>query len=324
MPRARSTWWFETAPWFAAACVVLTGSWAADGIKDGVEALLKGDTVKTSLWGARACYMGSFCLAAYWLYCIRQRWLPPRTQLMRNEVPEKRGHLIMFLSQLDTRRSTFHEGILEELTLTTDLQADLKMLCDWKQKHTSRWAWEMPLRGIAYHLGHVKTVTFLCSPESIQQVHWFGAILARYPALQGLDIRVFVGHEDRHTWAVCPTTPLTQGGWNFEQFDDLSRAVTDLLQVLHRRRIRDYEIMIDFTGGQKVTSVVAASLTFNRAIKAQYVQTNEPYNVISYDNPSCHLLKSMGFCLTVTVKSPISPQEEPAHGRQNYRDVLSV
>ncbi len=41
-------------------------------------------------------------------------------------------------------------------------------------------------------------------------------------------------------------------------------------------------------------------------------------------NPSCHLLKSMGFCLTVTVKSPISPQEEPARGRQNYRDVLSV
>jgi hypothetical protein len=41
-------------------------------------------------------------------------------------------------------------------------------------------------------------------------------------------------------------------------------------------------------------------------------------------NLSCHLLKSMGFCLTLTVKSPISPQEEPAHGRQNYHDVLSV
>ena len=44
----------------------------------------------------------------------------------------------------------------------------------------------------------------------------------------------------------------------------------------------------------------------------------------TYYNPSCHLLKSMGFCLTLTVKSPISPQEESAHGRQNYRDVLSV
>jgi hypothetical protein len=41
-------------------------------------------------------------------------------------------------------------------------------------------------------------------------------------------------------------------------------------------------------------------------------------------NPSCHLLKSMGFCLTLKVKSPISPQEEQAHGRQNYRDVLPV
>src|SRR5262249_27348405 len=28
-----------------------------------------------------------------------------------------------------------------------------------------------------------------------------------------------------------------------------------------------------------------------------------------YFNPCCHLLKSMGFCLTLTVKSPISPQE---------------
>ena len=41
-------------------------------------------------------------------------------------------------------------------------------------------------------------------------------------------------------------------------------------------------------------------------------------------NPSCYLLKSMGFFLTVMVKSPISPQEESAHGRQNCRDVLSV
>ena len=41
-------------------------------------------------------------------------------------------------------------------------------------------------------------------------------------------------------------------------------------------------------------------------------------------NPSCSLLKSMGFCLTLTVKSPISLQGEPAHGRQNYHDVLPM
>jgi len=32
----------------------------------------------------------------------------------------------------------------------------------------------------------------------------------------------------------------------------------------------------------------------------------------------------MSFCFTLTVKSPISLQEEEAHGRKNYRDILSV
>jgi hypothetical protein len=41
--------------------------------------------------------------------------------------------------------------------------------------------------------------------------------------------------------------------------------------------------MIDFTGGQKVTSVVAAAVACNRTLTAQYVQTNHPYHVISYD-----------------------------------------
>jgi len=41
--------------------------------------------------------------------------------------------------------------------------------------------------------------------------------------------------------------------------------------------------MIDFTSGQKPTSIVAATLTFNRKIKAQYVQTNDPWRVLSYD-----------------------------------------
>lgn len=81
----------------------------------------------------------------------------------------------------------------------------------------------------------------------------------------------------------CPKAPMLEGGWDFERFDDLSRAVLHLLRVFKRQRVRDDQIMIDFTGGQKVTSVVAASVTFNRTIKAQYVQTNEPYAVISYD-----------------------------------------
>ena len=47
--------------------------------------------------------------------------------------------------------------------------------------------------------------------------------------------------------------------------------------------VRDTGIMVDFTGGPKVASVVAATVTFNRDIRAEYVSTREPHPVRGYD-----------------------------------------
>lgn len=75
----------------------------------------------------------------------------------------------------------------------------------------------------------------------------------------------------------------TTAGWNFEDFDDLKCCLQDHLEELHRMGLDDDEIMIDFTCGQKVTSVVATVMTLNRPLKAQYVQTNPHYDAIEYD-----------------------------------------
>jgi hypothetical protein len=96
---------------------------------------------------------------------------------------------------------------------------------------------------------------------------------------------------------------------------------------IYRRLIRDF-----LTGAVMPEAKVAVlsstgSETKVAALDApdiRYSMIDGLQRLYCYYNPSCHLLKSMGFCLTLTVKSPISPQEEPAHGRQNYRDVLSV
>jgi hypothetical protein len=63
----------------------------------------------------------------------------------------------------------------------------------------------------------------------------------------------------------------------------LSGGLADLLDYFRSERIRNKQVMVDLTGGQKVNSVVAAAITFNRHIKNQYVQTNEPWKVIGYD-----------------------------------------
>jgi sigma54-dependent transcription regulator len=70
---------------------------------------------------------------------------------------------------------------------------------------------------------------------------------------------------------------------NFESFDELSKAMWMLIRKYLKDNQPEKDIMIDFTGGQKVTSVVAAAVTFNRKIKAQYVQTKSPWDVLSFD-----------------------------------------
>lgn len=55
------------------------------------------------------------------------------------------------------------------------------------------------------------------------------------------------------------------------------------MQEFSRRGINDKDIVIDITGGQKPNSVVGAVVTFNRRIKAQYVQTEGDNAIIQYD-----------------------------------------
>src|SRR5439155_6631715 len=94
----------------------------------------------------------------------------------------------------------------------------------------------------------------------------------------------------------CPEVALAEGGWDFEHFDALSTALLNLLLHFKTQGVRESEIMVDFTGGYKVTSVVAAAVTFNREVKAQYVQTNAPYAAVSYDMLLTHsLTEGMGW-----------------------------
>lgn len=48
-------------------------------------------------------------------------------------------------------------------------------------------------------------------------------------------------------------------------------------------KISEEDIIIDVTGGQKTTSIAGALVTLNSQVTFQYVQTNEPYNVVAYD-----------------------------------------
>jgi len=265
----------ELFPWLTAALVALSTGWASSALMNTMDVWFSGRLGTFS--PTRCIYILLFWVFAILLYFQRGTFFRPRTRQLRNEVPEKRKHLILFLSNPNTGGNEFNKVAMPDgLTLSSDLDADIKRMEDLKRKKPpSRWTWEMPLRGIRHHIGKLKSVTIICSKESIAQATGFVQICKGYDSLK--DVNLFILAKDPIELITPPSEALYPArGWDFENFDELSDAIWTLLQRLMKKTygFKEQEIMIDFTGGQKVTSVVAASMTFNRKIKGQYVQTN--------------------------------------------------
>jgi hypothetical protein len=238
-------------------------------------------------------YLALFGLAVYWLYRQRGILFYPRTRLRQNEHPPQREHLILFVSNL--RENVIGtDGFPTGFVPSYDLARDITALVQHKKEGGAPWPWEMILRGIVHHVPRLKAVAVLCSPDSLLQVHLLGSILRRYPEFKDLELQIFLRRDRGADLVDIPASPFQHGGWEFENFDDLSDALLSLLKQLNDHEIPDREIMIDFTGGYKVTSVVAASVTFNRNVKAQYIQTDPRRNhePIGYD------------CLLVSAQTP--------------------
>ena len=277
----RSKLW-ELSPWFTAAFVALSAGWAGDAIKETLDIWFSGTRGIPSLSGWA--YILSFLVSAILLYRQREAFFRPRTRYLKNEIPEKRRHLILFLSNLNTDKGKFNNGVPSGLTLSNDLDADIKRMEVLKDKKPPLyWSWEMPLRGLRHHIGVLQSVTIICSKKSVEQVNWFLDICRRYDSLK--DITFSILAKDPTELIPTPSGALGSArGWNFEDFNELSDAMWTLIKGLKRKHdIKESEITIDFTSGQKVNSVVAAAITFNRKIKGQYVQTNPEWEVLGYD-----------------------------------------
>lgn len=271
----------ECVPWVIAALGVLSSNWAAEALSSDLKIWLKE-------WPAVASRLGDFYILLFvavviLLYRFRGTFFRPHTRYLSNETAEKRKHLVLFLSSLqkDIEESG---GIPSLLHLTNDIDADIGRMEAFKRSNRP-WSWEMPLRAIRYHLGTLETVTLVCSRESICQAGLFLNICARYDRFKNLSFSLLArtGRRLRLHSVTEASFPCSHEGFDFESFDELSRAIWQLLRKFGKKGYFEDDIMIDITGGQKPTSIVGASVTFNRRVKAQYIQTNSPWDVLSYD-----------------------------------------
>jgi hypothetical protein len=211
----------------------------------------------------------------------------------RNPVPH--SHLVLFLSNLPTQYANFIDGVPAGLGLSGRLDADMMEMERLKKLDPKsgqvRWLWEMPLRGLKQHREKLTTVTLICSMESLKQVHWFAKILTTtyavdFPLLSPDKVRVLARSGPNVHFHANPSREACDPAnmaWDFEDYEELYDALLKMMTIFNNSGVRESEVMIDVTGGQKPNSVVGALLTVNRRAKFQYVQTNDPYDVIAYD-----------------------------------------
>ncbi|MDR4497184.1 MAG: hypothetical protein MRK02_04555 [Candidatus Scalindua sp.] len=268
-------------PWFIVSMTVLGSHFAADAFLETFELWSHGKIGSISFINVG--YVIFFAGMVYLLYRQKDNFFHPRSRHLSNESPEEKEHLALFLSTIPPILESSH-GIPNGLRLSHDIHKDLDTIKAMKDGSSPvRWAWEMPLRSVQHHCNKLKTLTLVCSKESILQVHLFLAICKRYqfPNLQNIYL---LARRDKRPelvemWPINNNVGLN--GFDFESFDELSNGMWYLIRAFRRKGYSESETMIDFTG-QKPTSVVAATMTFNREIKAQYVSTIS-LKVLSYD-----------------------------------------
>jgi len=169
----------------------------------------------------------------------------------------------------------------------------------------SFWTWEQTLRGIAHNFadgrGPLRRVILIGSRETVAQVQsFFDDVVCRYPQLRDrVTFQVLLKNLENRgelkTLQCGQAHSSRDNGFDFEDFDEIAEALERLLELLQldapARTSVERTVQIDFTGGQKPNSVVAAVATVLSRITNQYVATNpdnpdaEPwtYTVWGYD-----------------------------------------
>ncbi|MBW2663357.1 MAG: hypothetical protein JRD93_15570 [Deltaproteobacteria bacterium] len=284
----------ECSPWVWAAIAILSANLTSSVIWETLNIWTDGEKSNISFW--HIILHVSFCILFVSLvvkfYRNRNKFFPPRTRRFSNKEAEKRKHLILFLSSLDTTRSNCVNGVPEGLELHFDnITEDLEIMKKAKEDGV-RWNWEMPLRAINHHLGMLETITLICSEKSLKQAHLFLNICRKYNELKSIHFYLLLQKkcEQKHLDIAFIDRAndfkskefIDFQGLDFESFDKLTDAFVYLLQ-LDMFKKAEVDIMIDITGGQKPTSIVGAAITFNQKIKAQYIQTGDENRALSYD-----------------------------------------
>jgi len=149
------------------------------------------------------------------------------------------------------------------------------------------WPWQQMLRALIPHEPQLKSVWLVGSRGDKGSFRQLPKCRSFLQALLGPEVSVFI--EGRDLVSAKFTEEMARKLHNqavdFEDFHEIKERLDALL---HRIESKPYshdasDIVIDVTGGQKTTSIAAATLTLKSDVVFQYVQTDGKASVSAED-----------------------------------------
>jgi len=199
--------------------------------------------------------------------------------------------LVCFLSRAEPN-PVYKDEPRIDAPLSNDLGEDLRMLAESQEpkliesrwRETKPWSWSQVLRMLAFQNGlgshagsKLDVVAFVCSPESLSLSPALVAHVRRYSEFGNIKIfRLLKNENGPHKLVPEEHTEwdAQRNGWDFNSYHDLEDCLRSLLASVKGLGYSDFDVVIDITGGTKITSIAASTVTIGTPIVAQYVSTN--------------------------------------------------
>jgi hypothetical protein len=267
LPRSPVEW----AALLLVCVAVLSGNWAADGLKTIVTSLASTSGVTLFTWlygGLTSVVFGASVVAAY---CLRRLFSDVRSLSEQS----CKGHegWILVVSKSNVELTPAFPEFLCPIRRGGDvvvldgqsLHEDIERLEKLKTNNSSNyWNWQQILRALERHRGRLKRVRLIGSTDgSFDQLESCAELVRRYAP--GVVVEPF-------------TRPV-----DFENFRDLVTVIREVIREEATAKIEPRDMVVDVTGGQKPASAAAAAVTLKSRVRFGYVQTNPRYDVKCYD-----------------------------------------
>ncbi|MCF8382794.1 MAG: hypothetical protein K9G39_04250 [Chlorobium sp.] len=237
--------------WYAlgyAALLLLAIGWIPDGIADLFNCQWRGCGWPVCLECSYKILI-SFLIIAFFRWRILQAMRYQVTIAVNPSSPQPVQVLGLFLSPVATTAKE-QEDAVAAITKSINEKSLALEFFDGKK-------WEMPLKAISYHKSRLKKVLLFTSSgahgTSAMSGDFRKVVQFFYPAIQVDEIK--------------------SGGMNFEDVEEVFKAVENFFLRNEKENVKESDMLVDITGGQKTNSIAAAIATLATGRNFQYIST---------------------------------------------------